>query len=213
MTTGVRPAVDRHRRLVLAMAGVVAGFLAFGLATGAELAVPYAVIVTAGAVLVAAVEPPEGFSPVVLAGLCLWAVGHLAGGTVGIGDDRPLYNAVLPGGLHFDNVVHFVGFGTAGLAWWEATRRWLPAVPGHPVGAWVVVWLTGMGVGALNEVLEFVFTLLVEDTNVGGYRNTGRDLVANLLGAAVAATIAVRRPAGAGAGAGVAPCAGDGGPA
>lgn len=194
-------AFSRHRGLAGAMAAVVVAFLAYGLATGADLAVPYAVIVTAGAVFVAAVEPPGGFSRVVLGGLALWAVGHLAGGSVGIGDDRTLYNAVLPGGLHFDNAVHFVGFGTSGLAWWEATRPWLPAATGHPAGVWAAVWLAGMGVGALNEVLEFVVTLLVEDTNVGGYRNTGRDLIANLLGAAVAGAIASARhrraPAGA----------------
>lgn len=186
-------AFARHSRLASAMGAVVLGFLAYGVATGADLAVPYAVIVTAGAVLVAAVEPPGGFSRVVLAGLSLWAVGHLAGGSVGIGDDRTLYNAVLPGGLHFDNAVHFVGFGTSGLAWWEATRPWLPAVPAHPAGVWAAVWLAGMGVGAVNEVAEFLFTLVVEDTNVCGYRNTGRDLIANLLGAAVAGGIAATR--------------------
>lgn len=36
-------------------------------------------------------------------------------------------------------------------------------------------------------------TLALEDTNVGGYRNTSRDLVANMLGSAVAAVIAARR--------------------
>lgn len=50
-----------------------------------------------------------------------------------------------------------------------------------------------MGIGALNEVLEFIATLVLVDTNVGGYRNTGRDLIANLLGAAVAGIIAARR--------------------
>ena len=39
---------------------------------------------------------------------------------------------------------------------------------------------------ALNEIVEFVATLLVPDTNVGGYRNTGWDLVANLVGATLA---------------------------
>jgi hypothetical protein len=189
----MRSALARHERLVTVMAVVVAGFVAFGVVTGADLAVPYGVIVVGGALLVAALEPPEGFSRVVLAGLSLWAVGHLAGGAVGIGDDRTLYNAILPGRLHFDNVVHFVGFGTAGLVWWEATRPWLAAPPRHKVGIGVAVWLAGMGVGAVNEVFEFLFTLVVEDTNVGGYRNTGRDLIANMLGAAVAGVIAARR--------------------
>jgi hypothetical protein len=181
------------------MAAVVAGFAAFGLATGAETAIAYPVMVVFGGLLVAAIEPEEGFGPLVLAGLCLWAVGHLAGGIVGIGEDRTLYNALLPGRIHFDNVVHFTGFGSSGLAWWEATRPWLPEAPGHRVGVWVAVWLAGMGVGAFNEVVEFAATHLLADTNVGGYQNTGRDLVANMLGAAVAASVAAARTGRAGA--------------
>lgn len=175
------------------MAVVVAGFVAFGLATGSDLSLPYAGIIAAGGLLAAVVEPDEGFSTVVLAGLVLWAVGHLAGGTIGIGEGRTLYNAVLPGGVHADNVVHFVGFGTAGLAWWEATSPWLGPRAGHALGIAVSVWLAGMGVGAFNEVFEFFATLVLPETNVGGYHNTGRDLVANLLGAGVAGVIAARR--------------------
>ena len=47
----------------------------------------------------------------------------------------------------------------------------------------------GLGFGALNEVVEFAATLLVPETNVGGYRNTGWDLVANLFGATAAVSL------------------------
>lgn len=47
----------------------------------------------------------------------------------------------------------------------------------------------GMGFGALNEVIEFFMTLLVPETNVGGYINTGWDLVANLVGALIAVSL------------------------
>ena len=46
----------------------------------------------------------------------------------------------------------------------------------------------GMGFGAFNEIVEFVATLTVPDTNVGGYINTGWDLVANMVGAIMACT-------------------------
>jgi hypothetical protein len=189
----MRTAWARHRKLVVSMTALVAAFLAYGVATDSALSLPYALTIVAGGLVAAAVEPEEGFSPVVLVGLSLWAVGHLAGGTIAIGDGRTLYNAVLPGGIHADNVVHFVGFGTAGLAWWEATSPWLRPRAGHPLGVVVAVWLAGMGVGAFNEVVEFLSTLVLPETNVGGYRNTGRDLIANLLGAAVAGVIAARR--------------------
>ena len=47
----------------------------------------------------------------------------------------------------------------------------------------------GMGFGAANEVIEFAATILVPETNVGGYMNTGWDLVANLVGCVIAAVI------------------------
>jgi hypothetical protein len=54
-------------------------------------------------------------------------------------------------------------------------------------GIAVLVAFMGMGVGALNEVVEF-FASRTFAANVGGYVNTGWDLVANLLGCAVAAS-------------------------
>lgn len=190
----VRTAFARHLKLATSMAVIVAAFVAYGVATASPLALPYGVIIVGGALLVAVLEPEEGFSRLVLAGLALWAVGHLAGGTIGLDGDRTLYNAVLPGRIHFDNLVHLTGFGTAGLAWWEASRSWLLPHPGPaPAVIAVAVWLAGMGIGALNEVLEFLATLVLPETNVGGYRNTGRDLIANLLGAALAGIVAARR--------------------
>jgi hypothetical protein len=45
----------------------------------------------------------------------------------------------------------------------------------------------GVGFGAINEMVEFLATRVVPDTNVGGFENTGWDLVANTVGAALAA--------------------------
>jgi len=46
-----------------------------------------------------------------------------------------------------------------------------------------------MGFGALNEVVEFIATLTIPETNVGDYINTGWDLVYNLLGCGVVAIL------------------------
>ena len=43
-----------------------------------------------------------------------------------------------------------------------------------------------MGFGGLNEVIEFFLTLTLPETNIGGYINTGWDLVSNLVGATIA---------------------------
>ncbi len=175
----------------------IVAWAVYGLVAGSRNAASYLVIVTAIALAIAAADARVHFSLLVLTGLAIWGFGHLAGGLVALDGpgDRILYNAVFLRWGHFDNVVHAIGFGTAGIAIWEATRSWLPAEPGHRLGTAIVVSLLGQGVGAFNEVVEFWSTHLLAATNVGGYENTGRDLVANLLGSAVAGWWVSRRPA------------------
>lgn len=191
----VRDGARRHPALAAIVAAYVVAWTVYGLVVGSRLAAPYVVIVAGLAVAVAAADARVHFSMLVLIGLALWGFGHLAGGLVPLDGpgDRILYNAVFLRWGHFDNVVHAIGFGTAGIAVWEATRSWLPATPGHPLGTAVVVCLLGQGVGAFNEVVEFAASHLLAATNVGGYENTGRDLVANLLGTAVAGWWVSRR--------------------
>jgi hypothetical protein len=177
-------------------ATAVVCFGAFGVATDAGLTVSYVVTVAVLGTVVVRLDRTVGFSDLVAVALTGWAVAHLAGGLIELDDSRVLYNAVLLPHLRYDNIVHFVGFGAGGIAAWEALSIALfaerqPAPP--PLAAGITVWLLGMGLGALNEVVEFAVALNVEESNVGGYLNTGRDLVANLLGAAVAGMIVARR--------------------
>lgn len=181
---------------MLVLAVVVTGFLTYGLAVGADLAVAYALIVIGSTWLILWAEPEGGFSRLVVVGLVVWAVGHLAGGNVPLSGGRNLYGAGLPGGLQFDNVVHFVGLAIAGVGWWEATRPWLRVAPTRRLGIWTAVWLASMGIGTTNEVAEYISTLVLPETDVGGFDNMGRDLIANMLGGALAGVIVVRRSIG-----------------
>ena len=187
--------IRRHPRVAATVAAYLVVLGAYGLLHGSRLAVPYLVIVAVGFVGLAVADDRFRFSRVVLVGLTLWGLGHLAGGIIELdGGDRIFYNVVFARWFHFDNIVHFIGFGTAGLACWEALRAgWLGDVEVGPVATVVFVALLGCGVGAVNEVLEFAFTLVVKDSQVGGYQNTGRDLVANLLGGLTAGIYEVRR--------------------
>ena len=186
----------RHPVLSAVVASYTAAWLVYGLVVGSKLMAPYIVIVAGLAVAIAAADAKVNFSMLVLTGLALWGFGHLAGGLVPLEGDRILYNATFLRWGHFDNVVHAVGFGTAGIGVWEATRSWLPAEPGHRLGTAVIVCLLGQGVGAFNEVVEFGASHLLAATNVGGYENTGRDLVANLIGTAFAGWLVSRRAGG-----------------
>ena len=66
---------------------------------------------------------------------------------------------------------------------------WLVVVVSVVLVALVLAAIGGMGLGALNELVEVVATLLIPETNVGGYMNTGWDLVANFVGATSAVVI------------------------
>ena len=171
--------------------GVVALTIA-GLIRGARLTIPYLALIVAGGLLVVLSEPKIRYSSLALTGLAAWALMHLAGGLIELDDGRILYNVVVARWIHVDNVVHLIGFGSAGVACWEA----LSASPGPsltPRASFFVACLAAMGLGAANEVVEFASTHVLEAHGVGGFQNTGRDLVANLIGGVFAGVVCARR--------------------
>lgn len=132
----------------------------------------------------------------------LWGLLHMAGGLCPLpagwpynGDQPVLYSLwLIPGRLKYDQIVHAYGFGVTTWMCWHIVRHALrSADTGGPVrptfGILTLCAAAGMGFGALNEVVEFIAVLSIPNTNVGGYENTGWDLVANLVGTIVAATL------------------------
>lgn len=127
--------------------------------------------------------------------LSIWGLLHMAGGGVPI-NGSVLYNLVLvpivQSGeiaiLKFDQLVHAYGFGVTALVLHHVLTRHFPDVQGTAT-ALVFPALGAMGLGAVNEMIEFSAVLLVPDTNVGGYINTALDLCFNALGAVTAILI------------------------
>lgn len=136
----------------------------------------------------------------VLWALSFWGLAHMAGGLLVVpagwpvsSDSRVLYTLwLIPERLKYDQVVHAYGFGTTTWVCWQGLRAAIRRRGGSAaptLGLMVLAATAALGFGALNEVVEFAATLLVPETNVGGYRNTGWDLVANSCGATVAALL------------------------
>jgi hypothetical protein len=150
---------------------------------------------------VVAVHRRVGLSIGLLWCLSFWGFMHMAGGLMPIpetwprgGETAVLYNLwLIPERFKFDQMVHVYGFGIATWLCWQALSARVLGEDGGALrptfGVLILCAAGGMGFGALNEVVEFVATLTLPETNVGGYRNTGWDLVANLVGCAVAAMI------------------------
>lgn len=130
-----------------------------------------------------------------------WGLVHMAGGLCPVpenwpinGDQRVLYSLwIIPGRLKYDQIVHAYGFAITTWLCWHALRRALRQPDGTHVqptlGMLTLCAAGGMGFGALNEVIEFIAVLSIPNTNVGGYENTGWDLVSNLVGSITAACI------------------------
>ena len=134
----------------------------------------------------------SNFTPLILWGLSLWSLLHMLGGGVKVAEgvlySKPLIPLFEIGGnviLKYDQVVHAFGFFIATLVMHHILKPYLNEKTNWNV-VYLVVWAAGMGLGALNEVVEFIAVVMVPDTNVGGYYNTAIDLIANMIGAALA---------------------------
>jgi len=131
----------------------------------------------------------------------MWGLAHMAGGLCPLpsgwpynGDQEVLYSLwLIPNRLKYDQIVHAYGFGITTWLCWHILRQALRQPDGGSVrptfGMLALCAAAGMGFGALNEVIEFIAVLTIPNTNVGGYENTGWDLVANLVGSTIAAMI------------------------
>lgn len=136
----------------------------------------------------------------VLWGMSVWGLLHLAGGLVPIprewpvhGDSYVLYSLwLVPDRIRYDHFIHAYGFGITTWLCWQGLRSVLESNGSRiepSMGKLTLCIAAGMGFGAFNEVLEFFAVLSLPDTNVGGYINTGWDLVSNLVGCLIAAFI------------------------
>jgi len=146
----------------------------------------------------------------VLWGLTIWALMHMGGGTFYLGGTL-LYKIILIpisaeyGIFRYDQLVHIFGFMVATWLMYAILRPKLDLDNAAPkcrecellknsktsshngfVVIGIITVMAGLGVGALNEILEFIATVFVPETGVGGYINTSLDLVADLVGALLA---------------------------
>lgn len=128
------------------------------------------------------------FDYLILGGLSLWGLLHLAGGGIPVQGEVlyalqliPLWEIGDVVILKYDQLVHFFGFGIATLIVYHLLHPYLNTNTNWKV-VFPILVMGGMGLGGLNEVVEFIAVLSFPETGVGGYFNTALDLVFNLLG-------------------------------
>ena len=159
----------------------------------------------ATAMLIAFLHRRIHFSDALLWFLTLWGALHLAGRLVAIpstwdydGKDQILYSWWVVGQwLRYDHILHAFGFGTCTWLTWEALRASIQQRLGRKLypsmGMLFLCIFASMGLGAINETIEFLFIIDRSTLTISNYINTCQHLIANLLGALLVTVLIIFR--------------------
>lgn len=135
---------------------------------------------------------------IALWGLSIWGLLHMLGGSLRVGDGVLYAYRIIPiiqgegqfFVLKMDQVIHFYGFLVSAIVVYQLIQDHI----GKNVKlAIFIAWIGAMGLGALNEVVEFVAFVILDKTGVGDVYNTGLDLIFNMFGALAGAFIQYAR--------------------
>lgn len=188
--------IKEHGFLALFTLSYIVGFGGYYMSAGNLEFMWYVFVLVFFAALIGATLSKTHFPAWILWLLSWWGFLHMAGGGVRVGDGvLYAYRIVHLFGegesfvLKFDQVVHFYGFFVATLVVWHLLRPHVTNL--YSVSVLLTVLFAGVGLGALNEIVEFLAVVAIPETGVGGYYNTALDLVFNMLGA-VSAVLLLR---------------------
>lgn len=173
--------------LCIASVGYLLAFVAFGLSSDRSQTSFYAVFMVVAFALVVMTYSHFSAATDHALGAHDRGITHMAGGLLSIGGDVLYRFDLVPGVLRFDQVVHTFGFGFATAACWDVLGE--VVMHGRAVARSVLALLGGLGFGAINEAIAFLVTRIDPSSNVGGFVNTGFDLLFNTLGCALTATL------------------------
>ncbi|MCB1378177.1 MAG: DUF2238 domain-containing protein [Alphaproteobacteria bacterium] len=179
----------------------VAGFMAYFMVIGNREFLGYLATMVGLIALIAWGHHKVRFPLPLLWAFTGWGLAHMAGGGIPV-NGAVLYNLpLLPIAgqgelaiLKYDQLVHFYGFGITAWLLWHVLVSQYPEMRGTKT-LHVFAALSSIGLGAVNEIVEFSAVMLVANTNVGGYFNTALDLVFNAAGAVTATLVCALWPA------------------
>lgn len=138
------------------------------------------------------------FSNLTLWLLSIWGFIHMLAGGLKI-NGATLYSLRLidildKGGqfyiLKMDQLVHLYGFFVAAFVVYQLIKNIGGEISNSPKLAIFLAFIGSMGLGALNEIVEFIAFVSFEQTGVGDLYNINLDLVFNAIGALIGAFFA-----------------------
>ena len=129
----------------------------------------------------------------IIGGISLWGLLHMMGGSIqtkdGVLYDWKIFPFFDGGGefyiLKFDQLVHGYLYAVVALLFLHLLRNYFGDRHSQLLVGFIAI-MSSLGVGALNEIIEFIAVLTVPDNGVGGYYNNALDIVFNFTGALIA---------------------------
>jgi uncharacterized membrane protein YjdF len=129
----------------------------------------------------------------IIGGISLWGLLHMMGGSLqtkdGVLYDWKIFPFFDGGGefyiLKFDQLVHGYLYAVVALLFLHLLRNYFGDRHSQFLVGFIAI-MSSLGVGALNEIIEFIAVLTVPDNGVGGYYNNVLDIVFNFTGALIA---------------------------
>lgn len=128
------------------------------------------------------------YAEIALWGFVLWILLHVIGGLVSFQGVR-MYDFMLLeligepySVLRYDQFVHVYCYVVISMLLYSVVGS-IVTENASKVTIAVVTILAASGVGALNEIIEFVPVVAFDSDGPGGYTNTAIDIVANFIGA------------------------------
>jgi hypothetical protein len=166
-----------------------AALTAFCIAARDRRVIAYVVVLAVTAALAHRADRTAHFSDAVTWALSASGLAHLVGGLLPSfqADAAVFYETwLVPGVLKYDQLVHAGVSGVLTVAAWQLVGAWIDEDRCTPRARAGLAAFIALGLGALNEAVEFLSALRFDDAFVGGFANTGWDLVFNAFGVTAA---------------------------
>lgn len=121
----------------------------------------------------------------IIIGFSLFGLLHLLGGNLVLNGTRLYETTFFYNTIRYDNIVHFIGSGLATLAFNVLLYDFFQTEKKvHHTTYYLVLIFMTLGVGTLNEIIEFFAVIFFHaQEEVGDYINNSVDLIYNFIGA------------------------------
>lgn len=179
-----------HSRLALFTLLYLVVFLGIALVQQNSEFFFYTIVLIVMLLVVVMVSPRLRLEKWIMTFASLLVLLHLSSGHIYIGDTR-LYDLYLAGNFRMDNLVHLLGGLLSTFLSYNLLEPFIHhRVRNNPLTFSLIVVLLALGVGSMNEILEFVGVIFFNAADgVGGYENNAKDQVYNFFGAVLASIV------------------------